>query len=448
MADASKSEAISTKCQRIADLAREDPQRVFTSLAHFIDLDWLHEAHRRTRKDGALGVDGQGAEEYAANLDANLRSLLDRAKSGQYRAPPVKRVHIPKGKGAETRPIGIPSFEDKVLQRAVAMVLECVYEQDFLPCSHGFRPGRSALGASQAVRDVLASWKGGLVVELDIQKFFDTLDHKQLREFLGLRIRDGVLLRLIGKWLNAGVFEAGAVTRSELGTPQGGVISPLLANIYLHYVLDRWFADEVVPRLQGAAQLVRYADDAVIVCRSERDAERLMEVLPKRFAKYGLKLHPDKTRLVRFERPAAQQAVRQADSDDDEPGSFSFLGFTYYWGRAREGYWVVQRKTAKARLARAVHAVWTWCKAHCHERLAEQHATLSNKLRGHYAYYGVTGNYRSLKRFYFEVGKSWRRWLNRRSGHGHRTWQWFNQLLLRLPLPAPRIVHTAMRPHP
>lgn len=444
MAKALDLEAISTKCRRIAELAKEDPQRVFTSLAYFIDLDWLREAYRRTRKDGAVGVDRQTAEEYAANLDENLRSLLDRAKSGHYRAPPVRRVHIPKGSDGATRPIGIPTFEDKVLQRAVVMVLECVYEQDFLPCSHGFRPGRSALGASLAVREVLANWRGGIVVELDIQKFFDTLDHKQLREFLGLRVRDGVLLRLIGKWLNAGVMEQGAVTRSDLGTPQGGVISPLLANLYLHHVLDKWFAEEVLPRLTGPAELVRYADDAVIVCRRLDDAERLMAVLPKRFGRFGLTLHPDKTKQVRFERPAYVTGKgRDDDSDDDGPGSFDFMGFTYHWGRSRQGSWIVRRKTAKSRLARAITRTAVWCRDNRHEPLGKQHAALCRKVQGHYAYYGVTGNGRSLGLFEREVAKAWRYWLARRSGHAKRTWEWFNSLLKRLPLPRPRIVHKA-----
>jgi len=443
MTVASNSETISTKCRRIAELAKEDPQRVFTSLAHFIDLDWLHEAHRRTRKDGATGVDRRTAEEYAQNLDENLRSLLNRAKSGRYRAPPVRRVRIPKGTAGETRPIGIPTFEDKVLQRAVAMVLECVYEQDFLPCSHGFRPGRSPLGASTAVREVAMQLRGGVVVELDIQRFFDTLDHQQLMDFLGLRVRDGVLMRLIGKWMNAGVLEAGAISYPEAGTPQGGVISPLLANVYLHHVLDRWFADQVVPCLKGTATLVRYADDAVIVCRRPDDAERLLAVLPKRFGRYGLTLHPAKTRLVRFERPLLWAGKRGDDRSKDGPGSFDFLGFTYYWRRSRNGNWVVTRKTAKGRLARAIASVTAWCKEHRHEPLGAQHAALSRKMLGHYAYYGVTGNSRSIGCFARQTERAWHYWVARRSNSGRHTWQWFNQLLRRQPLPAPRIVHKA-----
>ncbi len=252
---------VSTKQRRIAELAKIHPEVSFTSLAHHIDLRWLYEAYQRTRKDAAVGVDGQTAGEYAKDLGDNLRNLLERAKAGTYVAPPVKRVYIPKGTAGETRPIGIPSFEDKVLQRAVQMVLEPLYEQEFLDCSYGFRPGRSAHAALQALWDGLMEMGGGYIIDLDIRKFFDTLDKNHLREILKRRVRDGVLLRLIGKWLNAGVLEDGGVSYPERGTPQGGVISPLLSNIYLHDVLDRWFANVVKPRLKGNAFLIRFADD-------------------------------------------------------------------------------------------------------------------------------------------------------------------------------------------
>ena len=240
MAGTSRPSTMSPGQQRIAELAKQAPTMSFTTLAHHIDLKWLHAAYLRTRHDGATGVDGQTAEDYAVDLLGNLQKLLDRAKSGTYRAPPVRRVHIPKGTGTETRPIGIPTFEDKVLQRAVVMALEPIYEQDFLDCSYGFRPGRSAHQALESLWQQLMKMGGGFVVEVDIQTFFDTLDHGHLREFLQKRVRDGVLTRLIGKWLNAGVLEAGSITTPDAGTPQGGVISPLLANIYLHYVLDEW----------------------------------------------------------------------------------------------------------------------------------------------------------------------------------------------------------------
>jgi len=293
MPDIPRSETISTRQQTIATRARQAPELSFTSLNHCIDLDWLVEAYRRTRKDGAPGVDGQTAAAYAEHLEDNLQDLLDRAKSGRYRAPAVKRAYIPKGDGSTTRPIGVPTFEDKLLQRAVVMVLEPIYEQDFVDCSYGFRPGRSAHQALEAWRNQLMSFGGGWVIELDVQRFFDTLDKAQLQTFVRRRVRDGVLLRLIGKWLNAGVLEDGAVWYPEAGTPQGGVASPLLANIFLHEVLDAWFERDIKPRLKGQAVLIRYADDAVLGFSQEEDARRVLAVLPKRFGKYGLTLHPE-----------------------------------------------------------------------------------------------------------------------------------------------------------
>jgi len=411
------------------------PGVALKTLAHHIDVDWLREAYRRTRKDGARGVDGQSAQQYAEHLEDNLRTLLERAKSGTYRAPPVRRVHIPKGDGSQTRPIGIPTFEDKVLQRAVAMLLEAVYEQEFHDFSYGFRPGRSAHQACEALQNATVRMAGGWVLEVDIAKFFDTLDHAQLRDILRRRVRDGVVLRLIGKWLNAGVLEGVELSHPESGTPQGGVISPLLANIYLHEVLDEWFVRDVLPRLRGRAQLVRYADDFVIVFARKDDAERVLDVLPKRFGKYGLTLHPDKTRLVPFHRPDRD------DGDDDGPGSFDLLGFTHHWGLSRRGKWVVKKRTANDRLSRALRRVRGWCREHRHWRVKEQHRILVQKVRGHYAYYGVTTNYVALKCFWHEVKAIWRTWLSRRSNKAFLDWPRMHRLLERYPLPEPRIVH-------
>lgn len=428
-------ETVYTKQQRIAKLATEAPQMAFTTLAHHIDLDWLKEAYRRTRKDGAVGVDNQTAAAYAEHLEENLRSLLERAKSGIYHAPPVKRVHIPKGDG-QTRPIGIPTFEDKVLQRAVAMVLEPIYEKDFLDCSYGFRPQRSAHGALQSLWSQTMGMRGGWVLEMDIRKFFDTLDHAHLRKILGQRVRDGVIFRLIGKWLNAGVMESGCITHPVAGSPQGGVISPLLANVFLHQVLDTWFERMVKPRLVGRAFLIRYADDAVFVFEDRDDARRVLEVLPKRFGKYGLTLHPEKTRLVAFHPPG-----RHPKSDDHRPrtGTFDLLGFTHYWGVSRRGHWVVRRKTAQVRLSRALKRIRAWCRVHRHRAVAEQWLVLSSKLRGHYGYYGITGNMRSVSLFRRFVERIWRYWLNRRSHKARMTWERFAALLSRYPLPAARL---------
>ena len=434
---------VSTKLERIAELAKRMPGVALTSLSHHIDIEWLKEAHRRIRKDGAAGVDGRTSAEYARNLESNLRSLLDRAKSGDhYRAPPVRRVHIPKGDGSKTRPIGIPTFEDKILQKAVAMVLEAVYEQDFLDCSYGFRPKRGAHDALEALWQHVMSFGGGWVLEGDIESFFDSVDHAKLREVLNQRVRDGVVLRLIGKWLHAGVMEDGAVHRSESGTPQGGVISPILANIYLHDVLDKWWDQEVRPRLRGRAELVRYADDFVLVFETEEDARRVAEVLPKRFEKYGLRLHPEKTRLVRFEKPPSRPPPGGAGGT---PTSFDLLGFTHYWGKSRWGNWVVKRKTAKDRFARTLRRISMWCRWNRHLPVKEQHAALSRKLKGHDAYFGVTNNGRALGVLRYWVRRIWKKWLDRRSRKNGMTWKRMNRLLKRYPLPNPRIVHSIYR---
>lgn len=438
-------ESVLTKQQRIAELAEKSPQMAFTSLAYHMDVAWLREAYARTRKDGAVGVDGVTAAEYEADLEGNLARLLDRAKSGTYRAPPVRRVHIPKGTGKETRPLGIPTLEDKILQRAVVMLVEPIYERDFSSSSFGFRPGRSAHQALDAIWQGASSGRGGWILEVDIRKFFDTLDKGHLREFLRRRIRDGVVLKLIDKWLNAGVLEDGELSFPEAGTPQGGVISPLLANVYLHYVLDEWFAQEVKPRLHGRAWLVRYADDFVMGFTEERDAQRTYEVLPKRFGKYGLTIHPDKTRLVPFQRPVPDrsgQASKAAPPERERPGTFDFLGFTHYWGKSRNGNWVVKRKTARSRFQRALRAFGDWCRRNRHEPVIVQQQVLNSKLQGHDAYYGLTGNFLWLQRLRYEVQRTWRKWLNRRHRGRTLNWETFGQLLTRHPLIPARVVHS------
>jgi len=433
MGETQSSPTITTKLRRIAQAAREHPTWAFTTLAHHIDIEWLREAYRRTRKDGAPGIDGQTSEEYAAKLEDNLQSLVDRFKSGRYRAPAVRRVYIPKGDGKSSRPIGIPTFEDKVLQRAVAMLLEAIYEQDFLSCSFGFRPGRSAHQALEAVRDVTMPVGGGWVLEVDISKFFDTMDKECLRRMQRRRVRDGVLLRAIGKWLQAGVLEDAGIVHPDTGTPQGGVISPLLANIYLNEVVDQWFHQEVVPRLRGRAGLVRYADDLVMAFALEDDARRVLDVLPKRFGRYGLTLHPTKTRLMDFRLQDRGNPVK--------PGTFDFLGFTHYWGHSRTGKWVVKQQTAKDRLSRSLHRVRETCRANRHEPLAVQQRLLSRKLRGHYNYYGIQWNYEALGRLYRETQRTWQKWLSRRSRAGYVDWEHMQRLLDRFPIPRPRIVH-------
>jgi group II intron reverse transcriptase/maturase len=349
----------------------------------------------------------------------------------------VRRVRIPKGTGSETRPLGIPTLEDKVLQRAVVMALEPIYEQDFLDCSYGFRPGRSAHQALAALWQQAMDLGGCWLVEVDIRKFFDTLDHAQLRALLRQRVRDGVLLRLIDKWLKAGALEDGELTYPEAGTPQGGVVSPLLANIYLHYVLDVWFEQVVKPRLKGRAFLVRYADDFVMGFAREEDARRVLDVLPKRFGKYGLTIHPGKTRLVPFQRPGRTPPTAGGQVGP-QSGSFDFLGFTHYWSRSKKGNWVVKRKTAGSRFHRVVKRIGAWLRLNRHRPVGEQHQSLCQKLRGHFAYYGVIGNLVWLERLRYEVVRLWQKWLSRRRRRGRFTWSRMSGLLKTCPLPRPR----------
>jgi group II intron reverse transcriptase/maturase len=318
------------------------------------------------------------------------------------------------------------------------MVLEAIYEQDFLDCSYGFRPGRSAHQALEALWKGVMEMGGGVVLDVDIRAFFDSLEHCHLRGILDQRVRDGVMRRAIDKWLNAGVLEDGAVTYPEEGTPQGGVISPLLANIYLHEVLDRWFEEEVKPRLEGKAFLIRYADDFVMVFASQRDARRVLEVLPKRFGRYGLTLHPEKTRMVEFRRPPWRQ--RQNGT-----GAFDFLGFTHTWVRSRKGNWVVKRQTSAKRLTRAVKAVEQWCRRNRHRPITQQHKALVLKLRGHCQYYGMTGNSYALSSYRHELQRAWQRWLNRRGQRKAMPWDRFRKLLERYRLPPAVAIRSVLR---
>ena len=427
---------LSTKRQWIAELARSKRGVALSSLHHVIDLEWMMEAWRLTRKDGAPGIDGVTAADYEANLQANLLDLLERIKSGRYQAPPVRRTYIPKADGTQ-RPLGIPTLEDKVAQRAIVMVLETVYEQDFLDCSYGFRPGRSAHQALQDLRNACMDQRLRWVLDVDIRKYFDTISHEHLRAFLDQRVTDGVIRRMIDKWLKAGVMEDGLLHHTTQGSPQGGVVSPLLANIFLHHVLDEWYVNEVRPRLRGKSALVRFADDFVMAFAEVRDAERVLAVLGKRFEKYGLMLHPDKTRFVDFRPPRS--------GGDSHPGTggttFDFLGFTHVWGKSRRGYDVVRQVTAKSRLARGLAAVGEWCRRHRHQPILEQHRHLTAMARGHYAYYGMSGNFRRLRWYGRQLVRTWKQKLSRRDNKSTFRWSQMTALLKRLPLPMPSIFH-------
>lgn len=434
MAGTQRPEPISTRRQRIAELASREPKLALTTLAHHIDVEWLGSAWEQTRKDGATGIDGVTAAMYAENLDEKLGELEDRVKAGRWRAPPVRRAYIPKD-GGKMRPLGIPTIEDKLLQRAFVMLLEPIFEADFLDVSYGFRPGRGAHDALEDLRNGLRAMGGGWVLDVDLRSFFDMVDHATLRELVGERVRDGVVLRMIGKWLNAGVMEDGTVRRSKRGTPQGGVISPLLANIYLHHAVDVWFEEMVKPRMRGRAFMVRYADDFVMAFETRYDAERVLEVLPRRLARFGLELNTEKTRLVYFGSP---------DRDHDDPDTFDFLGFTLFWGKSRKGRQVIRWKTSKRRLSRTLKAFNQWCRSHRHDLIVAQQKALNRKLRGHYAYFGLTMNNRSLQQVYYRVVRLWRAWLDRRSQRGRMPWSRYTEVLRRHPLARPRVVHSAI----
>jgi len=417
-------------------LARTKRGTALCSLHHVIDLEWMLEAYDLTRKDGAAGIDGVTATDYEANLEANLLDLLERIKSGRYEAPPVRRVYISKADGSQ-RPLGIPTFEDKVAQRAVSMVLEAIYEQDYLPCSYGFRPGRSAHQALNSLQQEIWSKRLYWVLELDIRKYFDSIPHTHLRAFLDQRVTDGVIRRMIDKWLNAGAVEDGFLHRTTDGTPQGGVVSPCISNIFLHHVLDEWFETQVRPRLAGRCTLVRFADDAVMAFDNIVDAQRVLAVLGKRLERYGLTLHPDKTRLVDFR-------IRRPDRTNPpqtDGTSFDFLGLTHVWGKSRNGKAILRQVTAKGRYARALAAVNEWCRTNRHEPLTAQQAHLAAMMRGHYAYYGVGGNGRRLRWYARQVVRIWQKWLSRRGRHGNVLWSRLNERLKHHPLPPPRIVH-------
>lgn len=426
-----RSPTVSTKLQELAKQARQYPDRVFTTLAHWMDVEFLREAYRRLNKRGAPGLDKVTAADYAKHLEGNLIDLHKRLRSGRYRAPLIKRVWIEKENG-KLRPLGIPQFEDKIVQRAVEMLLSAIYEEMFHDFSHGFRKGRSQHKAIHELRESCIRLNIQRILIADITGLFDNIDHQKLLDFIRLRVNDGAILRLIGKWLKAGVMEDERVVYPDRGSPQGGVISPLLSNIFLHYVLDDWFANEATPRLIGNCFVIRWADDFIIGFQNGSDAERVKAVLPRRFNRFGLELHPDKTALIHFGRP------RMSESDTQGSDTFDFLGFTFYWAKSRMGYPIIKKKTARKRLNRYLKMTWNWCKENRHDPIQDQYQTLSAKLRGFYQYYGVRSNFKALEAAYEYTEKAWRRWLSRRSHKGKVV---FEELRDAFPLPKPRIVH-------
>jgi len=428
---------MSTETNRLSELAKEDPKRQFFSIAHLITPEKMYAAFLSLRKDASAGVDGVTYKEYEKDAARNIRELHQRLKDGKYRAQPLRRVYIPKENGKQ-RPISIPALEDKLVQRVMVEILNAIYEQDFLDCSYGFRPGRGAHQALDQVGRVVCTRPTGWILEIDITAYFDTIVREQLMEMIEKRVSDDSVLRLIRKWIQVGVIEEGRLLMSETGTGQGQPISPLLANAYLHYVLDEWFEEVVKPRLKGEAHEIRFADDAILCFEHKEDAEKVKEVLTKRFSRFGLTLHPEKTRLVEFGRYAARNAKKQGK----KPQTFDFLGFTHMCARSRKGKFTVHVKTIGKRLRRGLKAIAEWCQQHRHEPVDAQQKTLNAKLRGHYQYYGRPTNCRSLRQFYRSVRRIWKQGLSRRTRGRWLTWERYDKILRQHPLLLPRIMHS------
>lgn len=427
----SMAETKSPELLKVMERAK-DPKYVFLSLAHLITEEALMRAFHRLRKDAAVGADGITKEAYEQELESNVRSLHERLRTMRWRHSPIRRVQIPKDNG-KSRPIGISSTEDKIVQEVLREILETIYEPIFYECSYGFRRGRSAHDALRALNGLQSQGKVSWILEFDCESYFDSIDRKMLIEMIQERVVDGSLKRLIGKCLHVGILDGADYSEPDEGTVQGSVLSPILGNIYLHHVLDHWFEHEVKPRLRGRGYLIRYADDGVLGFEREDDARRVLEVLQKRFQRFGLRLHPEKTRVVRFGRPSRTTKTGKG------PGTYDFLGFTHYWRRTRKGSWMPAMKTRKARLRRFIVTVADWCRSHRHQAVKEQHASLKRRIEGHLNYFGVNGNIPSMRHVLRACGIAWRKWLNRRSQRARKSWIEYNELLRRFPLPQPRI---------
>lgn len=429
--------AVKMRLRQISEKAKQDKNLQFTSLAHLLTVELLEEAFNELPKNASPGVDGITHKEYGVNLRENLERLHQRLREKTYRAKPARRVFIEKENG-KLRPIGIPSIEDKVAQKAVVYVLAAIYEQDFLSCSYGFRPGRNQHQALDAIYQMVTHGKVSFVVDADVTSYFDTVVHSEMMNFLRRRIADASILRLITKWLRSGVLEDGTLLLSAQGTPQGAVISPLLANLYLHYVLDTWVYEVVKPLLRGEVHLVRYADDFVVGFQHQQDAERFWRVLPKRFARYGLELSQEKSHLLPFGRFAEERLARYGE----KPPTFNFLGFTHICGRnSKTGKFALHVQTMSKRLRRSLSNIADWCKTNRHLPISTQHELLCQKVLGHYGYYGRRTNMPTLKRYFASVKRLWGSWLRRRAQRRHLTWNdFYYRLLPRYPLPAPKIM--------
>lgn len=420
---------MSTVEMQIAERSRKYPGAALTNLHSYITPAYLRRSYEELNKNSSSGVDGKSWEDYQEGLDEHIELLHSEFKRGRYRAPNIRRAYIPKGDGT-SRPLGIPTLKDKILQRAVTKVLTPVYEEEFYDFSYGFRPGKRAHGALQELFEEVSFRGKRYIIDADMKDYFGSIDHGCLREMLDQRIKDGVIRKQIDKWLKAGILEGGMVSYPARGTPQGGSISPLLSNIYLHEVLDKWFTEQIQGLLQGGSSLIRYADDFLMCFATKEDAERVLKVLPKRLGKYGLTLHPEKTRLI------------EVDESDRGSRGFDFLGFTHYMGRSRKGKAILKRKTSSKKLRQSLNKMSVWIRENRHNPIRALIDGLNRKLRGYYEYYGITFNSRSLAKYHIKVERMLFKWLNRRGGNRH-TWLKYSKIIKEwYPLLRPRIYHS------
>ncbi len=425
------------KLSLISGHAQRDPDFQFTSLAHLLDTEYLRDCYKSLNRNKAVGIDNISWEEYGRKLDENLELLVSRLKRKKYKPIPARRVYIPKGE-TEKRPLGISALENKIVERGITWILESIYEQDFLDCSYGFRPGRNCHQALKDLNDLIMFQPVNHIVEADIKGFFDNVSHEKLIEFLRIRIKDTTLLNLIKKFLKAGYIDNGVMVKSDTGTPQGSILSPILANIFLHYVLDTWFETTVKKHVKGYCEIVRYADDFLCIVRYVEDAERIELGLKNRFNKYGLEIHPKKSRNISFGRFERENAKRQ----DRKANTFDFLGFTHFCDWSKKGYFKVGRKTSRKKYTAKCKEMKEWLKAIRNRvKTKDWWKILITKLRGHFQYYGVSENFRSILRFYQFTISMVRKWMNRRSQKRKMSWDRFTKYLEHYPLPKPRIMH-------
>jgi RNA-directed DNA polymerase len=426
-----------TKLALISQRARKGPKFQFTSLAHLLNEGFLKECYYRLGRDRAGGIDGVSWKEYGEKLDENIIDLVSRLKAKRYKPLPARRTYIPKNEH-EKRPLGLPVLEDKIVQKGISRILEAIYEADFLNCSYGFRPKRTCHQALNVVDKVVMRKYVNYVIEADIKSYFDKVSHEWMMKFLQVRIKDSSFLLLIRRFLKAGYFEAGKVIPTDRGTPQGGNASPILSNIFLHYVLDLWFEKIVIPQVRGACHMVRYADDFICMVQHANEAQRILVALRKRFAKFDLELHPEKTRVISFGRFERESASKQ----NRRPNTFDFLGFTHYCGKNRKGKFILFRKTSNKKFRMKCKEMNTWLrKIRNNQKTREWWPVLQAKLRGHYQYYGVSGNMPYLEKYYTLTERMVMKWLNRRRQRKSFNWERFREYREYYPLPKPRIVH-------